>query len=123
MVGDSGGNYRPLLLSCSGACVLGQVANMAAIELAEENFGRLLCASGQAAGVPWILEALRESRCTVGIDGSGARCIQHAMIRAGFPQALFLTVEQLGIRNKPGFYVHTREVESVKDAVRSLVLC
>jgi len=115
-------NRKICILSCSGASNLGQVANQAALELVEEGFGEGICTAAVGARVKWAVERLRDAGKIVAINGCDSECARKILKDIGRDDAVHVTTSELGIDKSPGFFMHTYEVEKVKEAVRRAVV-
>ena len=115
-------NRKATLLACSGASNLGQVANQAALELAEEGFCEILCAAAIGARIKWAVERLRDAPLVVSINGCESQCARKILNDIGRPDVPCVTASDLEIEKSPGFFTHTYEVEKVKEAVRRAIV-
>ena len=99
--GNGGNSGEVLVFACSGAAHAGQVANRAAVELGQQQAGKMFCAAAMGAGVPEKLERAKKAKALVGIDGCADRCVEKMMAKAGLPLAVRLVVTDLGIPKQP----------------------
>lgn len=111
-------NGRTFLLSCSGASNLGQVCNQAALELAEENFGEMICTVALGARQKWAVEQIRRANHVVALNGCDRRCVCRILRDVGRTVQTCVIATDLAIDKSPGFFPHTYEVEKVKEAAR-----
>ena len=66
---------RPVMfLPCSGGSNCGQIANQAAVKLAEEGVGRVYCLAGIGAHIAGMVESTRAAMRVVAIDGCEVGC-------------------------------------------------
>ena len=71
-----------ILLPCSGPCNVGQLANLAAVALTSQGFGRVYSLAGIAAGVEPFIDAARAARLRVAVDGCGTACSRPRVSRS-----------------------------------------
>ncbi len=114
--GVSGGQV--MLLACSGASNVGQLTNQACLELTQEGFGRMSCLAGVGGKLPGFIQAVREAREVVVLDGCEKGCAKAIMHEAGLPLRGYVVLIQLGIVKNKDFNLRREEIEQVKDLVR-----
>jgi uncharacterized metal-binding protein len=107
-----------LLLACSGASNMGQLANQAALEMVEENFGHMLCTAALGARMKSAVERVRSASIVLTINGCESGCVDRVLKDLGRTDVRSVTVTETGIAKRPGFFCPTDEVERVKEAVR-----
>lgn len=110
-----------MILSCSGNCNAGQLANRAAVELAEEGFGVMLCLAGIAAGSSAFVQAAADADLRIVIDGCDCACGRTILENAGIPLEKHVVVTQLGICRNSALFLKTKDLAVVKDAVRMVL--
>ena len=107
-----------LVLSCSGASNMGQLANQAAVEMVQENFGHMLCTAAVGARQKAAVDLVRNSAIVLTINGCTSRCVDRILRDINRTDVRSVTITDLGIAKRPGFFCATEEVERVKEAVR-----
>lgn len=85
-----------MLLACSGASNVGQIADNAARELARKGAGQMWCALALGAGNRSFRDAARQMDC-VAIDGCDLGCVATVLKNAGITPRLSVVVTALGI--------------------------
>lgn len=86
-----------MLLSCSGGCPEGQLANQAAVELTREGFGEMFCLAGIGTGKSGFVQSVRDVSRFVVIDGCSKACGRAILEKAGVIVANHIVVSQLAI--------------------------
>jgi uncharacterized metal-binding protein len=64
---SSNGNI--MILSCSGGSSVGQLPNQAAVELAQEGFGKMFCLAGIGGQLSGFVQSAKDVPAMVAIDG------------------------------------------------------
>jgi len=95
--GCSCGGGETLVLSCSGASDVGEIADRAARMLRNDGVGKMSCLIGVAAGVEEITEKVRASNKILVIDGCPTECGKQAIQQAAIEQYLHLRLAELGM--------------------------
>ncbi len=106
-----------LILACSGAANVGQIANEAAKALTESGQGKMYCAVGVGAGLENFIETTRNAAACVAIDGCPMGCVKLALDNAGLEADVYVLVTDLGIEKRPGFDAPAEDVAKVTGAV------
>jgi uncharacterized metal-binding protein len=110
------------ILACSGGSNLGQIANQAAVELAEENLGRIMCVPAVASRVNASVQEIRRVSIVITIEGCDCHCIGRILKGLGRTDVRKVVVSAAGIEKRPGFSCPTEDVERVKEAVRRVIV-
>ena len=110
-----------LLFACSGASNVGQIANRVAVELAQENAGRMFCLAGIGGHVSGIVESTKAAKRIVAIDGCPVQCARRTLEHAGFQVSDPVMVTDAGIKKSHSFDLNPEDVERVKATVRDLL--
>lgn len=92
---DSGLDVR--VVTCSGASNVGQIANQAAIQLAEEKVTGFFCLAGVGGHIPGMVKAAKEAGLMVAIDGCPVQCAAKTLQHAEIEPAIQIIVTELGI--------------------------
>ena len=115
----SSGN-QIMLLPCSGASNVGQLANQAAVELSREGYGKMFCLAAIGAGLPNFVKSAQTVPQLVAIDGCQVACTKHLLNKADVPIGAYIVVQDLGIEKNTNTILDPAQVEKVKDAVKNL---
>lgn len=86
------------VLACSGASNLGHLADLAARELSRRGSARMGCLAGIGVGAAGSINAVRNARRVVVIDGCPTQCGRRALERAGLTEFVSVRVDQLGFK-------------------------
>jgi uncharacterized metal-binding protein len=111
-----------LIFSCAGSSNVGQIANQAAIKLAEAGVGRYFCLAGIGGHVSGMIESTKAGKMLIAIDGCPVSCAKKTLEHAGFQiQEHVQTTDFLGIDKKHQFNLDAADVRRVSDHITSLV--
>ncbi len=95
--GCSCGGGETLILSCSGASDVGEIADRAARILRNDGAGKMSCLIGVAAGVDEITEKVRAANKILVIDGCSTGCGKQAMQQGAIEDYFHLRLAELGV--------------------------
>lgn len=107
-----------LMFPCSGGSNVGQIANRAAVELTQENVGKIFCLAGIGGHVSGLVESTKAAKRIVGIDGCAVQCAKKTLEHAGFRVSDYVVVTELEIGKNHEFTLKDEEVKRVKDTIR-----
>ncbi len=111
-----------LIFSCAGSSNVGQIANQAAIKLAQGGVGRYFCLAGIGGHVPGMIESTKAGKMLIAIDGCPVACAKRTLEHAGFQiQEHVQTSDLLGIEKEHQFNVDPNDVGRISDHIASLV--
>jgi uncharacterized metal-binding protein len=108
-----------MILACSGGSNVGQLANQAAVELTQENFGKMFCLAGIGARLSGFVQSAKDVPEMVVIDGCDVGCSRGIMTQAEVPLKNYLVLTDLGIEKNKNFTLDPRDIEKVKQAVKA----
>ena len=111
-------NQKVMLLACSGASNVGQLANQAAVELAREGFGKMFCLAGVGARLSEFVRSASEAPVLVAIDGCPVGCAKKILEHAEVPLKSYVAVTNLGIEKNTDTKLKREEMDKVKGAVK-----
>ena len=112
-------NTNIMILSCSGASNLGQLANQAAVELTREGFGKMFCLAGIGAHLSGFVQSAKDVPYMVAIDGCSVACAKNILGQAEVPLRGYVTIADLGIKKVMNTNLNRTELDRVKTAVKS----
>lgn len=95
--GCSCGGDATILLTCSGASDVGEIADRAARMLRNDGVGKMSCLIGVAAGVEDIASKVRAACKILVIDGCSTECGKKTMQQAGIDRYLHLRLSDMGL--------------------------
>jgi len=114
------GGAQTVILACSGAADVGEVADRAARLLARERAGNMSCLAGVGARLEGMVRDAREAKTLLVIDGCPTACGKHAVEGAGIAGFLHLQLKEIGLRK--GSTPRTDEtVRAVADKAREML--
>lgn len=111
-------NQDVMILACSGASNLGQLANQAAVELTREGFGRMFCVAAIGGHLTTFVEAAKKAESLITIDGCVVGCARKILEHAGVPLQAYVVLYDLGIEKNSNTNLIPGEVDKVKAAVK-----
>lgn len=114
--GEGEGKKR-IIFPCAGASNVGQLTNIAALELEDEGYGTFACTVRLAAGAAEIKEQCREADEIVVLDGCSNRCAATVAAAQGIEPDQAVVVSELGIETSHNFEISDEEIEIVLGAV------
>ena len=112
-----GGNI--MILACSGGSNVGQLSNQAAVELAQEGFGKMFCLAGIGGQFSGFVQSARDVPEMVVIDGCSVGCAKACLDQAEVPVGNYLVLTDLGIEKNKDFNLRRDEIDRVKQAVKA----
>ena len=111
-----------IIFSCAGSSNVGQVANQAAIKLAQGGVGRYFCLAGIGGHVSGMIESTKAGKMLIAIDGCPVACAKKTLEHAAFQiHEHMQTTELLGIEKNHQFDLDPVSAERVSDHIASLV--
>ena len=114
-------NKNLMILACSGASNLGQIANQAAIELTKEGLGKMFCLAGIGAHLSGFVASAKDVPNMIAIDGCSVGCAKKILEHAEIPLKDYLVISDLGIEKVANTDLTRAEIEKAKAAVRDSV--
>ncbi len=112
------GSGDVMLLACSGASNVGQLANQAALELTQEGLGKMFCLAGVGGKLSGFVKSAKEAPALVVMDGCEVGCAKAIFQEAGLPLRGYLVLTDLGIAKNKNFILKKDELDQVKEAAR-----
>ena len=107
-----------MILACSGAANVGQMANRAAVELTREGFGQMFCVAALGAHLPKFVNYAQKVPSMVAIDGCSIGCVRSILEHAEVPLRNYVVVTELGFEKNMNSSLEQADVEKVKRSVR-----
>lgn len=109
------GNGEYLVITCSGACDLGQIADLVARKLRDNKIRKMNCLAAVAAEVKPTIEMFKEANLLL-IDGCPVDCGKKILDKAGINNYKYLRMTDLGYV-KGQTPVTSEVIEAVYDKV------
>jgi uncharacterized metal-binding protein len=91
-----------MLFACSGAANVGQISNDAAFALHKEGKARMFCLAGLGGHVQPIIDATKQAKKIVVVDGCQVACAKKIVEHAGFKIDDYIVVTEEGIEKVAG---------------------
>jgi uncharacterized metal-binding protein len=110
-----------IIFSCAGSSNVGQIANQAAIKLAQGGIGRYFCLAGIGGHVSGMIESTKAGKMLIAIDGCPVGCAKKTLEHTGFSTGEYVQVTDLGVEKNHMFNLDPADVERVSDHIISLV--
>ena len=107
-----------LIFPCSGGSNVGQIANQVAVELTEENIGKMLCLAGIGGHVSGMIESTRVGKRIVCIDGCSLGCAKKSLEHTGIKPTDYIVVTELGIEKVHDLRFELQDVETIKERIK-----
>lgn len=89
------GNGQYVVITCSGACDLGQISDSVARKMRDNNIRKMNCLAAVAADVTATIELFKESNLLL-IDGCSVDCGKKILDKAGITNYKYLRMTDLG---------------------------
>jgi uncharacterized metal-binding protein len=106
-----------VIFSCCGSSNVGQMANQAAIRLAQQGVVRYFCISGIGGHVSGMIESAKSAEKIVAVDGCPTGCSKKTLEHAGLHIGEYLQVTDLGIEKNRNFNPGSADVDKVVNEV------
>jgi len=114
------GGARAVILACSGAADVGEVADRAARLLARERAGNMSCLASIGARLEGMISGAREAAPLLVIDGCPTACGKRTVEGAGITEFLHLQLREIGLR-KGSTPRSDETVRAVADKAREIL--
>jgi len=109
-----------LILACSGASNVGQIANNLMIELDQRGVGNGYCLAGVGGDLTAFVESCRAAEVIL-IDGCPLACGKKTLERHGIEPSKYIVVTDLGVEKTHSFDRLQEETLGVLDKVLEIV--
>jgi uncharacterized metal-binding protein len=110
-----------LIFSCAGSSNVGQIANQAAIRLAQGGVGRYFCLAGIGGHVSGMIESTKAGKMLIAIDGCPVACGKKTLEHVGFDINEYIQVTDLGIEKNHDFNIDLSNIGKVADHLASRI--
>jgi uncharacterized metal-binding protein len=102
-----------LIFSCAGSSNVGQIANQAAVTLAQQGVGRYFCLAGIGGHVSGMIESTKAGKLLVAIDGCPVGCAKKTLEHTGFNIGEYVQVTDLGMEKNHDLNILASDVVKV----------
>jgi len=110
-----------IIFSCAGSSNVGQIANQAAIKLAQGGVGSYFCLAGIGGHVSGMIESTRAGKMLVAIDGCSVGCSKKTLEHVGFNIDEHVQVTQLAIEKNHDLNLDPLDVKKVFEHVSTRI--
>ena len=111
-------NGNLMLLSCSGASNVGQLANQACVELTREGVGKMFCLAGIGGKLSGFVQSAKDVPEMVVVDGCEVGCAKAIFKEAGLPLRGYLVLTQEGMAKNKDFDLRRDDIDKVKSTIK-----
>lgn len=105
-----------IIFPCAGQANVGQITNLAAIQLTDEGYGSIACASLLAIGTESLIANAMKADEVVALDGCPMLCAKKIAEQQGIPVGQHLVVTELGITKGPSRSYTDDDIETIVSA-------
>ncbi|MCX7710236.1 MAG: putative zinc-binding protein [Clostridia bacterium] len=108
-----------MLFACSGGgSNVGQIANNAALEITKEGKAKMYCLAGLGGHVPGIIEAAKQAKKIIVIDGCPVLCAKKMVEHVGLKVDELIVITDENIEKTPGvFDIKNEDIEKIKNLI------
>ena len=110
-----------LIFCCAGSSNVGQIANQAAVRLAQEGIGRYFCLAGIGGHVSGMIESTKAGKMLIAIDGCPVGCGKKTLEHAGFKIDEYVQVTDIGIEKNHNLNILVPDVDKVARHLESQI--
>ena len=110
-----------LIFCCAGSSNVGQIANQAAVRLAQEGVGRYFCLAGIGGHVSGMIESTKAGKMLIAIDGCPVGCAKKTLEHTGFKIDEYVQVTDLGIEKNHDLNILAPDVDNVAQHLESQI--
>jgi uncharacterized metal-binding protein len=107
---------KRIIFPCAGQANVGQLTNLAAIQLTEEGYGSIACASLLAIGAENLITNALNADEVVVLDGCPMQCAKKIAGAQGVAAGQYLVMTDLGITKGPSKSYTNDDIEKVVTA-------
>lgn len=108
-----------MVFACSGGGAnVGQISNNAALEIAKEGKAKMYCLAGLGGHVPGIIEATKQAKRIIVVDGCPVSCAKKMVDHVGINVDEYIIITEEGIDKTPGkFDMTSEEILKIKKLI------
>ena len=104
---------KRIIFPCAGQANVGQLTNLAAVQLTEEGYGSIACASLLAIGTETLIANAMNADEVVILDGCPMNCAKKIAGAQGVAAGQYLVMTELGITKGPSKSYTNDDVEKI----------
>ncbi len=110
-----------LIFCCAGSSNVGQIANQAAVRLAQEGVGRYFCLAGIGGHVSGMIESTKAGKMLIAIDGCPVGCAKKTLEHIGFNVDEYVQVTDLGFEKNHDLDILAPDVDNVSQHLEAQI--
>jgi len=110
-----------LVVACSGASNVGQISNLAAMDLSREKIAKYFCLAGVGAHIKGFLKSAKEADLMIAIDGCPVQCATRTLQHAEIEPAIQIIVTDLGIEKSHDMVLDEKTCSTVCSSIMEKV--
>lgn len=112
-----------MVFACSGGgSNVGQISNSAALEITKEGKAKMYCLAGIGGHVPGIIEATKQAKKVIVVDGCPVSCAKKILEHAGIGIDGYIVITEEGIEKTPGkFDITEDETSKIKNLIEEKI--
>lgn len=112
-----------MLFACSGGgSNVGQIANNAAFEMTREGKAKMYCLAGLGGHIPGIIEAARQAKKIIVIDGCPVLCAKKMVEHVGLHVDELIVVTDENVEKTPGVFENmAAETDKIKNLIEARI--
>lgn len=110
------GGKKRIIFPCAGVANVGQISNIASLQLNEEGYGAATCVALLGAGDAGLKQRVFDADEVVIIDGCPVACGAKIAAAQGVLPARHIVITTLGIEKGPSRHYTEEDVETVVSA-------
>ena len=114
-------NDECLILACSGASNVGQLANEVAKRLSMEGFGRFFCIAGVGAHISGMVESTRGAKKVLIVDGCPAQCAKKCLEQEGLSGYLHIVITDQNIEKNHDFFLDEDDLDRLGSICKKML--
>jgi len=107
---------KRIIFPCAGQANVGQLTNLAAVQLTEEGYGSIACIALLAIGTESLIANSKNADEVVILDGCPMLCAKKIADAQGVPSAQHLVMTELGITKGPSKNYTEDDIEKIVSA-------
>ena len=104
---------KRIIFPCAGQANVGQLTNLAALQLTEEGYGTIACAALLAIGTESLVANAMNADEVVILDGCPMLCAKKIAGAQGIPAGQHLVMTELGITKGPSKNYTNDDIEKI----------
>ncbi len=104
---------KRIIFPCAGQANVGQLTNLAAVQLTDEGYGSIACVALLAIGTETLITNAKNAAEVVILDGCPMLCAKKIADAQGVPAGQHLVMTELGITKGPSKSYTDDDVEKI----------